>query len=105
MGGERPFFRPSGAQSRHGPVPGTGAAGAAETGWGEIYATLIAHGHRACDLGHYTERQLKLYYREAQRQERRRSAARLVDVNAGMAGGKAATDRLRDLTKDTDLES
>lgn len=104
MGGERAFFRQPRQKPRYGAVPG-GNGGAETIGWGEIYATLIAHGHRACDLGHYTDRQLKLYYREAQRLERRRSAARLVDVNAGMAGGKAATDRLRDLTKDTDLES
>lgn len=40
-----------------------------------------------------------LFYREAIRREQRLSAARLLDVNAGFAGGQAAKDRLRDLTK------
>ena len=99
VGGERSFFRPPCPEPGHGDLPGAGA-GAATIDWGEIYATLIAHGHRAHDLGEYTARQLKLYYREALRLERQRSARRLVDVNAAMAGGDAATTRLQDLTKD-----
>lgn len=38
-----------------------------------------------------------LYWREAQVLDARASAARLADVNAGMAGGPSATDRLRAL--------
>lgn len=38
-----------------------------------------------------------LFYREALRREARASAERLADVNAGMAGGRFASDRLRDL--------
>lgn len=66
-------------------------------GWGAIYATLIACGHARDDLGRYTERQLRLFYREALRIERQRSARRLVDVNAAMAGGDAAKTRLKQL--------
>lgn len=38
-----------------------------------------------------------LFHREAIRREGRLAAARLLDVNAGMAGGQAAKDRLADL--------
>lgn len=48
-----------------------------------------------------TERQLLLFYREAQRHERRARASRIADVNAGMAGGKHATAVMRDLTSET----
>lgn len=99
MGGERAFFRPPCPEPRGGHIPGAGA-GTATIDWGEIYATLVAHGHRAHDLGSYTARQLKLYYREALRLERQRSARRLADVNAAMAGGDAATNRLQNLNKD-----
>ena len=67
--------------------------------WGEIYATLIANGHQRSDLGSYTERQLKLFYRQALKLERQRSARRLLDVNMGMAGGDAAKERLNELNK------
>jgi hypothetical protein len=66
---------------------------------GAIYATLIANGHQRGDLGTYTERQLKLFYRQALQLERQRSAMRLMDVNAGMAGGDAAKDRMNELRK------
>ena len=98
MGRERAFFcAPRQHPRRRGPwrTPG---AGSGNTGWGGIYATLIAAGHRASDLGRYTERQLKLYYREALRLERQRSARRLADVNAAFAGGDAARQRLKQLT-------
>lgn len=35
-----------------------------------------------------------LFYREAMRREARMSATRLVDVNAGFAGGDAASERV-----------
>lgn len=47
-----------------------------------------------------TERQLMLYYVEACRRDARASAANVADVNAGMAGGDAARDRLRQLLED-----
>jgi hypothetical protein len=43
---------------------------------------------------------LTLFYREALRMERQRSARRLADVNAAMAGGDAAKQRYTNLTKD-----
>lgn len=61
---------------------------------------MIAAGHRRSELGQYTERQLRLFYREAQRLERQASARRLADVNAAMAGGDAARKRLDALDPD-----
>lgn len=40
-----------------------------------------------------------LFYREALALDRRRSSMRVADVNAGMAGGKAARDRLAQLAR------
>ncbi|MCA0240166.1 MAG: hypothetical protein LCI02_04845 [Proteobacteria bacterium] len=47
-----------------------------------------------------TERQLKLFWREAQRRDARASATRIADVNAGFAGGKHARDRINSLTEE-----
>ena len=107
MGGELPFFRaarPQPASRRAGKRGHEGANRGAVSadsgvGWGAIYATLIANGHQRSDLGAYTERQLKLFYRQALQLERQRSAMRLLDVNAGMAGGDAAKDRMNELRK------
>ena len=44
-----------------------------------------------------TMRQIELFYREARRLDARASAARLADVNAGMAGGQPAKERLKAL--------
>ena len=104
---QRPFFRAArqqpaghraGKRRNEGPRH---SAGSSDRGvsWGEIYATLIANGHQRSDLGTYTERQLKLFYRQALQLERQRSAMRLLDVNAGMAGGDAAKDRMNELRK------
>lgn len=41
-----------------------------------------------------------LFYREALRLDARAAAMRLADVNAGMAGGQHAKDRLAALLKD-----
>ena len=99
VGGERAFFRQPRQKPRHGAVPG-GNGSAEPIGWGEIYATLIAHGHRAGEIGGYTARQLELYFREALRLDRQHSASRLADVNAAFAGGEAAKGRLKALRKD-----
>ena len=77
-----------------------GAPPGAGISYGRIYARLVAHGHDLDRIRGYTERQLKLFGREALRIERERSAATLMDVNAAFAGGHAARDRLRDLKKD-----
>ena len=42
---------------------------------------------------------MKLFYKQALQLERQRSAMRLADVNAGMAGGDAAKERMNDLRK------
>lgn len=44
-----------------------------------------------------TERQLALFYRQAQRHERRARAERIHDVNAAMAGGRHASELARAL--------
>lgn len=41
-----------------------------------------------------------LFYREALRLDARASAMHLADVNAGMAGGQAAKERLNTLLND-----
>ncbi|MBE2242387.1 MAG: hypothetical protein IAE86_06515 [Burkholderiaceae bacterium] len=46
-----------------------------------------------------TERQLRLFFRAALRHERRARADRIQDVNAGMAGGRPASELLRALTE------
>ena len=105
MGGELPFFRaarpkpstrPAGKRHPEGSNRGSDNS---SVGWGAIYTTLIAHGHRYSDLGTYTERQLKLFYKQALQLDRQRSAMRLLDVNTGMAGGDAAKDRMNELRK------
>ena len=91
MGRERPFFYPPrGERSRCEP----GGSETRTVGWGELYATLIAHGHRLDDVRRYTNRQLTLFYREAVRRDARMSTARLLDVNAGFAGGEPADRRV-----------
>ena len=107
MGGQRAFFRAArqqpaghraGKRRLEGPRNRTDSADSG-VGWGDIYATLIAHGHRYSDLGTYTARQLKLFYKQALQLDRQRSAMRLLDVNTGMAGGDAAKDRMNELRK------
>lgn len=90
---QRAFFR---AARRDAGRPG---APQTPVRWGELYATLIAHGHSPGDLARYTTRQLSLYWREALRREARASAYRIADVNAGMAGGKHANERIKALTQ------
>lgn len=46
-----------------------------------------------------TERQLRLFFREALRREAFANAHRVADVNAGMAGGKHARERIKSLTE------
>lgn len=46
-----------------------------------------------------TERQLELFYRCALRHERAARAERVQDVNAGMAGGRHASELIRALTE------
>jgi len=48
----------------------------------------------------YTLRQLRLYAQEAGRIRRERRAALILDVNTGMAGGDAASRRVRELIDD-----
>ena len=98
---ECPFFRharqePTGRRDGKRRREGQNSAG---VGWAEIYTCLIAHGHQRSDIGSYTERQLKLFYRQALKLERQRSAMRMLDVNAGMAGVDATKERLNGLNK------
>ena len=95
---QQPAGHRAGKRRLEGQGRGTRSADSAVS-WGAIYATLIANGHQRGDLGTYTERQLKLFYRQALQLERQRSAMRLMDVNAGMAGGDAAKDRMNELRK------
>ena len=46
-----------------------------------------------------TARQLTLFYRHALRHERRARAERIQDVNAGMAGGRHASELTRALNE------
>lgn len=48
-----------------------------------------------------TERQLRLFYREAKRHERHTRACLVADVNAGTAGGKHAKAQIKALTEET----
>lgn len=75
------------------------AAGQGEdaVGFGCIFATLIRAGHNPDRLGHYTARQLTLYYREALQLQKQDSIHRILDVIAGHAGGQAATTRINAL--------
>lgn len=91
MGRQRPFFSPPRRERGHGDAGGSADR---PVGWAELYATLVAHGHRLDDVRRYTRRQLTLFYREALRREARMSVARLLDVNAGYAGGGPADQRL-----------
>jgi hypothetical protein len=83
------FFTPPGRLSRwrNGQSPG----------WGEVFATLIRHGHRSCELMSYTARQIGLYYKEALRAEGREQARAIVATNLGMTGGKEARKAVKDL--------
>ena len=57
-------------------------------GWGSVFATLIAHGHRQGDLPHYTLRQIELYYREAMALDSHGRADRIEDVNIAFVSKK-----------------
>ena len=46
-----------------------------------------------------TERQLRLFYRQALLHERRARSERIQDVNVAMAGGRHATELMRALTQ------
>ncbi|HBX1747860.1 TPA: hypothetical protein MHQ07_03225 [Klebsiella pneumoniae subsp. pneumoniae] len=46
------------------------------------------HGHQFGDLRHYTARQLKLFYEQAQRREIDERLQRSLDCHAGFTGGK-----------------
>jgi hypothetical protein len=59
---------------------------------------LIANGHRFVDIGHYTARQLLLFYANAQARERRERASRTIDVSYGVNGGKDTQDYIDELT-------
>jgi hypothetical protein len=65
--------------------------------WSSIFQLLIAHGHHYREIGGYTLRQVELFAAEIYRAERRGRAARIADVNAGLAGGEAAKDTIREL--------
>ncbi|EMQ4189609.1 hypothetical protein WGY46_005389, partial [Serratia marcescens] len=54
-------------------------------------------GHNPDRLGHYTARQLTLYYREALQLQKQDSIDRILDVIAGRAGGQTATTRINAL--------
>ena len=41
-----------------------------------------------------------LYFREAERRERRLRAQRIIDLNAAFVGGTAATDLVKQLDRD-----
>lgn len=96
--GEFGFFYPSGGTApRHRKGGGKDVAS-----WARVYDTLIraGYGRTPADIGRLTARQIMLFFREAQRVERRMRAARLVDVNQATQakdGGKAF---LRDLSAD-----
>ena len=82
------------------PAPAARAArGQGEAiGRGRIFAVLIRNGHAAGELMGYTQRQLRLYYREAIQAENEAQAARIVAVNLGFAGGSAAKEALAKLS-------
>lgn len=46
-----------------------------------------------------TERQLRLWYREAIRREHLASTARIADVNVAQAGGEHASERVAALNR------
>ena len=96
MEGERPFLLAHRDQPRSG---GQGAGAGRKSRWGDIYATLIRHGHRECDLGRYTRRQLMLYYERALAVDRLDRAGRMQDMNLAVGGGKKAADHLQKLLR------
>jgi hypothetical protein len=55
------------------------------------------YGRAPADIGQLTARQILLFFDQAQDQERRARRARIVDINAAFAGGKAATELLKEL--------
>ncbi|MGX9554705.1 hypothetical protein ACWXZL_33990, partial [Pseudomonas aeruginosa] len=60
------------------------------TTWGRVFACLVAAGHQRDQLGRYTERQLMLFFREAEAEKGRQQARELMAVNHGFAGGSVA---------------
>ncbi|MBS0212307.1 MAG: hypothetical protein JSR26_03885 [Proteobacteria bacterium] len=65
-----------------------------------MYTDLVAGGHRFERLGNYTARQLMLFHDRLHARDGRRRATRIVDVNLGFAGGKAAKDAVTALQED-----
>lgn len=92
---KRGFFYPArGAAVGHRRGQGKAAS------WARVYATLIraGFGQSPADIGRLTARQIALFFREVQREERRRRSARIVDTNAAVNskdGGKTLLSELK----------
>ena len=96
MGGECGFFLRTALASAAADPTGAGN----ECGIGRVFARLIACGHRRAELPHYTLRQLRLFFVEAERDRARCRAARVADFLAAQSGGRAAKDHISDLLSD-----
>ncbi|OOF65126.1 hypothetical protein BKL51_06130 [Rodentibacter sp. Ppn85] len=58
----------------------------------------MANGHQFSELGHYTARQLILFYEKSLLRARRERAARATDCAVGFSGGSDLTNYIKDLT-------
>lgn len=67
--------------------------------WGEVIAELVMSGHDPEKAKQYTARQMGLYFKAAQKLNRQRRAAAVVDTNAAFAGGSHADGHVKDLVK------
>lgn len=55
------------------------------------------YGKTPREIGRFTWRQLQLFFAEEQARERRGRRGRVIDTNAGTAGGRAAKKLIDDL--------
>lgn len=94
---ERPFFYQRGKEKAHPRAGGTQRRPRGSIGFARLFATLIAAGHDPDRLGHYTYRQLMLYYREALVMNNEARADRVQDVATAFGGGKAANKLIKTL--------
>ena len=93
VGGKHPFFYPSGDA----PGPERKAVR-----WARVYDTLIDARYISSpeDFRGLTQRQVLLFFRQAQYRRNRERAHRIADINAGFAGGKSTTDLINALLKE-----
>ena len=77
-------------------------AGAKVPRWARVYDTLIAARYvRSLDeFARLTERQVRLFFDQAELRRRRDRADRIADVNIAFAGGKEGSDAYRSLLKE-----